>query len=189
MLAISPELIPSILQQNRIGWYHLFKGRMAKAMTQFMESHYQSMPIDRKRYTGERWSKMLIRNIWNMVLQLWETRNATIHGKQTQTEQHTEQQRLQHRVRKYYEMADLLEPTDQVKVFFKDLEGMLLEDTRCIKAWLKLAQRMFSTAEREQAKPRNERKLMENYFAWKPLHKTARRKINTPRGPDDNHPD
>jgi hypothetical protein len=72
MSAISPELLPCIHQQNRIGWYHLYKGRMAKSMTQFMEAHYCSLNTNAKQYTGERWGKMLIKNIWNMVLQLWE---------------------------------------------------------------------------------------------------------------------
>jgi hypothetical protein len=56
------------------------------------------MPIDRKRYTGERCSKMLIKNIWNMLLKLWENRSKWIHGKQHQVERRMEQQRLHHRV-------------------------------------------------------------------------------------------
>jgi hypothetical protein len=44
------------------------------------------------------------------------------------------------------------------------VEAMILKDTRYIKAWLKLAQQAFSVARKEQAKPRNKRKLMEQYF-------------------------
>jgi hypothetical protein len=32
MSAISPELLPCIRQQNKIGWYHLYKGCLARAM-------------------------------------------------------------------------------------------------------------------------------------------------------------
>jgi hypothetical protein len=162
---------------------------MAKEMTRFMESHYRSMPIDNKRYTGERWSKMLIRNLWNMVLKLWENRNEIIHGKQRQDGQRTEHQRLQHRIRKYYEMKDLLEQQDKEKIFYKELDELIQEDSRYLKAWLKLAQRIFSAAKREQVRPRNERKLMETYFAWRPTKKTPRRQTKEQRAPDETHPD
>jgi hypothetical protein len=82
---------------------------MARTMIEFMEAHFRQLPIDCKKYTGERWGKMLLRNIWNMLLRLWETRNEINHGKQAQAEQHTERHRLQHSVRKYYEMIDTLE--------------------------------------------------------------------------------
>jgi hypothetical protein len=147
------------------------------------------MPIDRKRYTGERWSKMLLRNIWNMVLKLWENRNDNIYGKQRRDNQQTEKQRLKHRVCKYYEMKDLLEHNDKEKIFYKDLEEMLQEDTRYLKAWLKLAQRVFSVAKRDQAKPRNKRKLMDTYFKWKPAKTTLRRNAKDQRAPAETHPD
>jgi hypothetical protein len=68
MSAISLELLPCIRQQNKIGWFQLYKGRIAGGMIHFMEAHYRQLPINTKQYTGERWGKMLIRNIWNMVL-------------------------------------------------------------------------------------------------------------------------
>jgi ribonuclease HI len=189
MSAISQELMPCIRQQNKIGWHQLYKGRVARAMIQFMETHYRGLSIDAKRYTGERWGKMLIKNIWNMVLTLWEKRNDIVHGKQLQEDHRTERQRLQHRVRKYYEIKDTLEHHDREKIFYKDEEVLLMEDNRYIKAWLKLAQRAFSVAKREQAKPRNERKFMEQYFTWKPSIEAIRKKSQGPRAPDETHPD
>jgi hypothetical protein len=97
---------------------------------------------------------MLLWNIWNMVLKLWENRNENIYGKQHQQDQCTEQQQqLHHRVCKYNEMRDSLEHNDKEKIFYKDLEEMLQEDSKYLKAWLKLAQMVFSVAKREQAKP------------------------------------
>jgi hypothetical protein len=83
---------------------------------------------------------MLIKNIWNMVLLLWENRNEIVHGKQLQDDQRTKHQRLLLRVHKYYERRDTLESHDRERIFYKDEEALLLEDTRYIKAWLKLAQ-------------------------------------------------
>jgi hypothetical protein len=100
MTAISRDILPCIKQQNKIGWYQLHKGRVAKDMIQFMEGHYQQLVIDSKRYTGERWAKMLIHNIWDTILKLWQKRNEVIHGANSHTEQTMEQRRLQHRVQR-----------------------------------------------------------------------------------------
>jgi hypothetical protein len=158
-----------------------------------MEDHYRNLKVDAKKYTGERWGKMLLRNIWNTVLKLWKQRNEQVHGRQAQEEHTTERQRMQHRVRQYYEKSAQLDINDREKIFYKDAEDMLSEDNRYIRAWLKLAQRTFSAAKRERAKPSNERKLMETFFAWKPpersRQRTLQRNIQDPRSPADIHPD
>jgi hypothetical protein len=48
MSAISNKLRPGIRQQNKIGWHHLYKGRIARAIIQFMEAHYRGLAIDAK---------------------------------------------------------------------------------------------------------------------------------------------
>jgi ribonuclease HI len=189
MSAISEELLPCIRQQNKIGWHHMFKGRIARDMTKYMETHYRTLPIDSKKHTGERWGKMLLRNIWNMVLQLWETRNEIIHGNQVQDARTTERLRLEHRVRKYYEMMTLLDQTDREKVFYKEEDTLLSEDTRYIKAWLRIVQRVFAVTRKERQKPKNEQRMMEQYFSWRPPAEMQKRKLSTPRAPDENHPD
>jgi hypothetical protein len=142
---------------------------------------------------GERWGKMLLCNIWNVVLKLWKQRNEQVHGRQAQDERTTETQQLQHRVRHYYEKLEQLDITDREKIFYKDVKTMLSEDNRYIKAWLKLAQRTFTAAKRDREKFSNERKMMETFFAWKPSdrsrHSTLRRSIQDSRSPDETHPD
>jgi hypothetical protein len=190
MSAISPELLPCIRHQNKIGWHHIYKGRIAISMIHFMQAHYQGLTVDNKRYTGERWGKMLLRNIWNMTLQLWKQRNEVTHGQQLQSTMNTERLRIHHHVRTFYEKMDQLDTTDRDKIFYKDLENMLQEDSRFIKAWLKLAQRAFTTAKKERAIPGNSQKLMETYFSWKPTSNTNRRKkSHTPRSPSETHPE
>jgi hypothetical protein len=57
MSAISQVLLPCIQQQNKIGWHHLYKGRIARAMIQFMEyitKLCQSMPKGTQARDGAR---------------------------------------------------------------------------------------------------------------------------------------
>jgi hypothetical protein len=123
MSAISPDLMSCIQHQNKIGWYHLYKGRIAKGMIYFMEKHFQNLSVDSKRYTGERWGKMLICNLWNTMLQVWQQRNDIIHGNQDQVEHNAEKLRMEHRVKEYYNMQDTLDAFDQEKVHQSMVKG------------------------------------------------------------------
>jgi hypothetical protein len=160
-----------------------------------MEEHFRNLQVDAKKYTtGERWGKMLLRNIWNVVLKLWKQQNEQVHGRQAQDERTTETQRLQHRVHHYYEKSEQLDITDREKIFYKDVETMLSEDNRrYIKAWLKLAQRTFTAAKQDREKFSKKRTMMETFFAWKPSdrsrHSTLRRSIQDSRSPAETHPD
>jgi hypothetical protein len=77
---ISPALHCCVRQQSAIGWHHLYKGRIAKGMIEYMETHYRNLQLDSKRYTGERWGKKLIQKLWDGVLKLWQQRNDMIHN-------------------------------------------------------------------------------------------------------------
>jgi hypothetical protein len=68
--ATSDTIKQCVVRQSKIGWYHLIKGRITKEMRKTMDQHYQQMNVDTQRYTGERLCKLLIKNIWQAVLQL-----------------------------------------------------------------------------------------------------------------------
>jgi hypothetical protein len=188
--AISHELKQCMIQQNKIGWQHLFKGRVAKEMTLFMEEHYRGLGIDSKRYTGTRWGKMLLTNIWNMILTLWKQRNEEVHGISTENNIKTERERLRNRIIKYYEIAESLEVEDREKLLLKDLESMLSEDTRYIKTWLKMVQRIIRASKMDKQTTTNSRKLMETFVNWRPAeNKVKRRSRTVARSPADTHPD
>jgi hypothetical protein len=159
-------------------------------MLEFMEGHYSNMSLDTKSYIGARWGKMLIRNIWNTVLKLWQQRNEFIHGRTITAEQDTMRQRLAARIQKYYEFQDQLDKSDRDKIFYTDMESMIAEDIRNIKTWLKLAHRIIKTVKHERQKSKNSRKLMETYFQWKPQTRHSRaRQAKPTRSPADTHPD
>jgi hypothetical protein len=183
------DLHQCIKQQNKIGWHHLFKGRMAKEWTRFMETHYRKINADSKKYSGERWGKLLLINIWSTTLELWATQNEVIHGTQQLQEQSTEKQRLESRVRKIFENAHMLENQDRHKIFYKSIDEMLLEDSRYLKAWIKMAQRVMAAAKKEAKVPRNAQKLMESYFSWKQSKAAKTTATDEPRSSAVQHPD
>jgi hypothetical protein len=76
---VSAEWNTAIRDQNSIGWIHIYRGRIAKSMIKAMDEHYATLGVNRMKYTGERWAKQLINNLWKTVLELWSTRNDLIH--------------------------------------------------------------------------------------------------------------
>jgi hypothetical protein len=77
----SQEWKRAVTDQTTIGWIHIFYGRIATSMIQAMESHYQNLNINTKQYSGERWAKKFIINIWTSILKLWKQRNDIINDK------------------------------------------------------------------------------------------------------------
>jgi hypothetical protein len=124
--AVSPELQKSIRQQTKIGWGQLWRGRLTKEIAVFMENHYRNLNLDSKRYTGTRWCKMLIQNIWNSVLQLWKQRNEMIHGIISSAQQEKTRERLEVKVQRYYKYKEQLNVKDREKIFSRTW-------TRCYK--------------------------------------------------------
>jgi hypothetical protein len=57
-----------VQDQDSIGWQELYRGRIAISIIEVMETNYQNISANRFQYTGKRWTRVLLRNIWNTVL-------------------------------------------------------------------------------------------------------------------------
>jgi hypothetical protein len=171
----SPSLQHCILQQSQIGWSHLFRGRLTKSLVSFMDQHYRSLNVDSRRYNGQRWCKLLIINVWNTVLQLWNKRNELIHRTSESIQTSQSQKRLEHRIQICYEWKDKLTRDDREKLFYMEEDELAKEDQRFIKAWLRMTERTIKTAKKEAQQHSNSRKLMESFIQWRPSSKTRRR--------------
>jgi hypothetical protein len=98
-------------------------------------------------------------------------------------QQEKTRERLTVKVRRCYENKEQLNFEDREKIFYADMDTMLKEDTRTIRAWVKLAERIIKSTKKEQLKPTNANKLMENYFQWRP------RSNKLIQSPAEQHPD
>jgi hypothetical protein len=66
------------------------------------------------------------------------------------------------------QIQGLHEGSGQGKDFYATAEQILQGDTRLIKTWLRMAERIIKTTKRENDRPTNARKLLETYMQWKP---------------------
>jgi hypothetical protein len=78
MKHISPNLVEGIRDQTTIGWQHLYSGRIAKTIITTMNEHYKTEGIHGRKYSGERWARQLIKQIWDTMLNLWKERNSIL---------------------------------------------------------------------------------------------------------------
>ena len=78
---------PIIIQQNAIGWRHLFNGRFGKAWSVYQDQYYKSQPSQSSKHmaTGEKWQVSIILYIWDKWFTLWQQRNQEVHGHDART--------------------------------------------------------------------------------------------------------
>ena len=67
----------ALRDQDRIGWYNFQLGRVAKRITDYQNDHYRK--LDSKK-SGLRWTVALIHKLMATAWDMWEHRNAVLHG-------------------------------------------------------------------------------------------------------------
>jgi hypothetical protein len=76
---VSREWRPGVQEQTDIGWLQIFYGRISNRLIRGIDNHYKTLPINSKKYNGERWVIQLLINIWTTILRLWQQRNNIIY--------------------------------------------------------------------------------------------------------------
>jgi hypothetical protein len=109
---VSKEWRQGIKDQSIIGWRHIINGRIAKSLITAMQYHYTSLNINKLKYTGEHWAKLLIKNIWQTMLQLWQTRNEIIYQEDSIKAREQQIDKLRTRVERCYELKHKLKANE-----------------------------------------------------------------------------
>jgi hypothetical protein len=176
-----PDLDRCIRDQSKIGWPQLYKGRIAKTITQYMERHYRTNNNDNWQYSGESWTRKLIQCLWDALLALWKQRNDIIHDTQLETKSIQQKRKLEARIDRCYTFHDELMLQDRSKIFYKSKEELLQEDPRYITAWLRISERIIRIHRKEKKKTTKERTMMEQYFKWHPPERSGKKVKPTAR--------
>ena len=81
---IHPDYAPLVHAQSEIGWNQFFQGRISTQWAEMQQWHYDGFPKVKGR-DGSSWSRKILNHIFTHWNQLWDTRNADLHGKDTTT--------------------------------------------------------------------------------------------------------
>jgi hypothetical protein len=153
-----------IEDQNKIGWRQIYYGRIAKKLIQAMDQHYRKVNANEFKYSGERWARQLIQNIWDVVLALWQTRNDTIHQTEARQQEKQRIEKMEKRVRRCYNFKEELQHGERARWFTDTVEDMLKKDARFIDSWTKAVERLIVITKREKKKRPKESTIMERFF-------------------------
>jgi hypothetical protein len=62
----------------QIGWLNTLSGFYGKSIVQQQDNHYNQLGMCR---TGTVWASKIIRQLWQMIYQMWLNRNEILHKK------------------------------------------------------------------------------------------------------------
>jgi hypothetical protein len=161
---VSAEWNTAIRDQNSIGWIHIYRGRIAKSMIKAMDEHYATLGVNRMKYTGERWAKQLINNLWKTVLELWSTRNDLIHQETSARKDAYMKERITTRIQRCYEDKDLLTAKERQQWFSTDIKEILEQDHKYLTAWITIVERLIRIVQREQKSRPASSAIMERFL-------------------------
>jgi hypothetical protein len=140
-----PTLQPANNIQTKIGWRHIFYGRLAKALTRKLVEDPQ------KTTTPTASARQLLRIIWDTFLILWQQRNNQVHNETTTTKAERQKTALKARVQNCFDKQFQIKHADRQKLFRKQQEELMEDDPRTIKTWVKIAERIIRTSKKNTA--------------------------------------
>jgi hypothetical protein len=147
---ISRNWAPGVIEQTRIGWQHIFHGRISKKLIMAMDSHYLDLGITGYKYTGERWARTLIRHVWDTMLKLWRERNNLLNERDKSKAQAQLVEQMEKRVRRCYELSGHLSHRERAHWFSATMTELLQKELRHIKTWVNMVERLIRITKREQ---------------------------------------
>jgi hypothetical protein len=122
-------------------------------MIKQIDAHYQTLNLNSKSYTGKRWARKLITNVWTTLLQLWQQRTALIYETETHQTRIALRDKLETRIRRCYHFQDHLASNDRGRQWFdKEIQDKLQQDPQHLATWLLMTERLIRIAKRENKK-------------------------------------
>jgi hypothetical protein len=127
-----------IMQQNRIGWEHIFQGRFSTDWSLLQDNFYANQlnhKPNQKRRTGHSWQVAIIRCVWSRWYLVWEMRNHDLHGADESSQAKANREEVERSLRVIYDVRALMEPSVQT-LLCKDITSHFSRTTRYNQNWL-----------------------------------------------------
>jgi len=121
------ELRPAVQDQTRIGWEQLYKGRVAYQWAKAIDHLHPGLPL-----SGCTVLVIIIKTIWNYLLNLWQLRNQHLHNDAGRLSLPDYQQAVQ----TMFDQRHQLPPTAQEAVFNRPIEQILALPPAAIREWI-----------------------------------------------------
>ena len=122
--ASSNKIQTAILAQSRIGWDHLFKGRLAKQWGDIQHDYYSNIRKSsshnlKKYHDREWWTSTFIKQIVYIALNAWQMRNDRLHQNKETSAYQTTRNSLLAEVKEWYDKEGQFDDLSHKRHFSK----------------------------------------------------------------------
>ena len=138
----------AISMQDKIGWDHFVRGRLAIEWGRVINIHLHS--INNDKYTAEQWATELIKINYQHVLSMWELRNKEEHGVTSEDVESKKKQRLLQEVKHIQESSINWITSDQ-RYLPESFNELATKSSRQLDTWLINARMLYQVHRREKA--------------------------------------
>ena len=130
--ASSMPILVGLKAQSALGWDQFFRGRIT--------CYFQDIQDQFSPTRNANWTASLVRVLWTGFLNLWELRNAALHGDSLTLQQQHLLTRLQHNLKELYAQKHLMRPQD-TRLFYDSVDAHLTHHRRPhqLQNWIRMA--------------------------------------------------
>jgi hypothetical protein len=169
--------------QRDIGWTQLFYGRL----TQQWGIAYEStcfQPSGKPPIPPDEWIAKVIQLLWDYFLALWKVRNDDRHGRDTESKERLERERLDLKIRALYTQQHNITESAARGIFTEPIEILLARPLRSLQNWLVRAE-PYITQELKSSRNRKTLRTMDirTFFAQIRPQAAPERDASTTRPP------
>ena len=97
-------------KQNKIGWKHVFYGRLSEEWILRQEIFLRNLHSRKKNDNGVKWATSLIVIIWEGIWEQWEARNHDRHGKEKEDKLRLQTEQAIRETEILYNMREIVPP-------------------------------------------------------------------------------
>ena len=135
-----------IQEQNQIGSKQMWLGHITQTWGDIQEQEYRNTGQD-SGYTGTRWTRIIIQQIFKYVIQCWNQRNQKIHQQLQQPAPYREaiQQAISNLYKKYHKTPEVFP-----SLFKHKLENLIKKPMRYLLRWYNLMKPMEEYAKQQR---------------------------------------
>ena len=145
-------LTQALVEKEQIRWHNFFKGRISQTWTDIQQSEYSKQSQHRidnnddplpKHCSGNWWASNLIKQVVFMSLNLWQSRNDTLHADKIMPDYNTQRRLLQTQTATWYDRENEFEDDDR-KHFHRPYLERLTDPNHLLQAWCVIMERLQS---------------------------------------------
>ena len=129
------QYLPLIQDQQVIGWYHLFLARFSKRWSSLQAYYLTSHQIKIKGLSGDSWVQHISNIIITQWLELWDSRNADRHGRDSSHKQRCLHDQVLREITILYQHKTKVLQRDH-SIFGTSLEEQSNKPTRYLRQWI-----------------------------------------------------